>query len=88
MVMLLVMQSRQCDQLFAASGDLAALPIGHYPEHRQTEPHLHRHRHQAARWLARTGESPEQVILEALGNIPTTAHLLGGAAIGTDATKA
>ncbi|HRD10765.1 MAG TPA: GMC family oxidoreductase [Mycobacterium sp.] len=43
---------------------------------------------QAARWLAaRTGGIPQSNILEALGNIPTTAHLLGGAAIGTDATQ-
>jgi cholesterol oxidase len=42
---------------------------------------------QAARWLAeRTGGIAQSNILEALGNIPTTAHLLGGAAIGADAS--
>lgn len=40
----------------------------------------------AARWLAeRTGGIAQSNILEALGNIPTTVHLLGGAAIGVDA---
>ncbi|GAA2404268.1 GMC oxidoreductase [Mycolicibacterium llatzerense] len=42
---------------------------------------------QAARWLAeRTGGIAQSNVLEALGNIPSTAHLLGGAVIG--ATRA
>ena len=37
---------------------------------------------QAARWLAeRTGGIAQSNVLEALGNIPSTAHLLGGAVI-------
>lgn len=40
----------------------------------------------AAAWLARhTGGIAQSNVLEALGNIPTTAHLLGGAVIGADA---
>jgi cholesterol oxidase len=40
---------------------------------------------QAARWLAQeTGGVPQSIILEALANIPTTAHILGGAVIGAD----
>jgi len=40
---------------------------------------------QAARWLAeRTGGIAQSNVLEALANIPTTAHLLGGAVIGAD----
>ena len=40
----------------------------------------------AAEWLAEhTGGIAQSSTLEALGNIPTTAHLLGGAVIGTDA---
>ena len=36
-------------------------------------------------WLAEhTGGIPQSSILEALANIPTTAHILGGAAIGAD----
>jgi cholesterol oxidase len=38
---------------------------------------------QAARWLAEhTGGIAQSNVLEALGNIPSTAHLLGGAVIG------
>lgn len=41
---------------------------------------------EAAHWLARhTGGIAQSNLLEALGNIPTTAHLLGGAVIGADA---
>ena len=43
---------------------------------------------QAAQWLAKhTGGIAQSNILEALGNIPTTAHLLGGAVIGADAAS-
>jgi len=42
----------------------------------------------AALWLAaHTGGIAQSNSLEALGNIPTTAHLLGGAVIGVDATR-
>ncbi|WP_454743612.1 GMC oxidoreductase [Cupriavidus necator] len=41
---------------------------------------------QAAQWLAKhTGGIAQSNVLEALGNIPTTAHVLGGAVIGVDA---
>jgi len=41
---------------------------------------------QAARWLAkRTGGIAQSNILEALADIPTSAHVLGGAVIGADA---
>jgi cholesterol oxidase len=37
----------------------------------------------AARWLARrTGGFPQSMMVEALANIPATAHILGGAVIG------
>jgi cholesterol oxidase len=43
---------------------------------------------QAAQWLAKhTGGVAQSNLLEALGNIPTTAHLLGGAVIGADAAS-
>lgn len=43
---------------------------------------------QAAQWLARhTGGIAQSNVLEALGNIPTTAHVLGGAVIGADAAN-
>jgi cholesterol oxidase len=42
----------------------------------------------AAKWLAQhTGGIAQSNLLEALGNIPTTAHLVGGAVIGADATS-
>ena len=40
----------------------------------------------AAAWLAeRTGGIAQSMVPEALANIPTTAHILGGAVIGADA---
>jgi cholesterol oxidase len=42
---------------------------------------------QAAQWLARrTGGIAQSNVLEALADIPTTAHVLGGAVIGADAS--
>lgn len=42
----------------------------------------------AAEWLAkRTGGIAQSNVLEAVGNIPTTAHVLGGAVIGADAAR-
>ena len=42
----------------------------------------------AAEWLARdTGGIAQSNVLEALGNIPTAAHILGGAVIGADANS-
>lgn len=42
---------------------------------------------QAASWLARrTGGVPQSMVVEALANIPATAHILGGAVIGRDAS--
>jgi cholesterol oxidase len=39
----------------------------------------------AAEWLAKkTGGVAQSVVLEAVANIPTTAHILGGAVIGRD----
>ncbi len=43
---------------------------------------------QAAEWLARrTGGIAQSNVLEALADIPTTAHVLGGAVIGADAAS-
>jgi cholesterol oxidase len=44
--------------------------------------------YQAARWIEQhTGGTASSLILEAAANIPATAHLLGGAAIGPDAAS-
>ena len=43
---------------------------------------------QAAEWIAeRTGGIAQSSIMEALANIPTTAHILGGAVIGADPSR-
>lgn len=43
---------------------------------------------QAAEWLAaHTGGHAQSMVLEAWANIPTTAHILGGAVIGADASS-
>ena len=42
---------------------------------------------EATEWVARhTGGIPQSGFLEAFANIPTTAHILGGAPIGRDAS--
>ena len=42
---------------------------------------------EATEWIAKhTGGIPQSGVLEALANIPTTAHILGGAVIGRDAS--
>jgi len=41
---------------------------------------------EAVEWLAkRTGGTPQGMIMDSFFNTPTTAHILGGAAIGADA---
>ena len=43
---------------------------------------------EAAQWLAkRTGGIAQSMLLEAVANIPSTAHILGGAVIGHDAVS-
>jgi cholesterol oxidase len=43
---------------------------------------------QAAEWFAqRTGGIAQSSVMEALLNIPTTAHILGGAVIGSDPSR-
>jgi choline dehydrogenase-like flavoprotein len=42
----------------------------------------------AAEWIANwTGGYGQSMLLEAVANIPTTAHILGGAVVGSDATR-
>jgi cholesterol oxidase len=42
---------------------------------------------EAAEWLARrTGGYAQSMVLEAWANVPTTAHILGGAVVGRDAS--
>jgi cholesterol oxidase len=88
MVMLLVMQSRDNAIAFRARkrrlGRGYRLSTTQHSE--KPSPTYIDKGNQAAQWLARrTGGIAQSNVLEALGNIPSTAHLLGGAVIGADA---
>ena len=88
MVMLLVMQSRDNAIAFRARkrrlGGGYRLSTTQHSE--KPSPTYIDKGNQAAQWLARrTGGIAQSNVLEALGNIPSTAHLLGGAVIGADA---
>jgi cholesterol oxidase len=90
MVMLLVMQSR--DNAIAFRARKRLLGRGYRLSTTQNSdkpiPTYIDKGHQAAQWLARrTGGIAQSNVLEALGNIPSTAHLLGGAVIGADAKR-
>ncbi len=85
MVMLLVMQSHDNAISFRARkrrwGNGYRLTTVQYTDN--PAPTYIDKGNQAARWLAeRTGGIAQSNVLEALGNIPSTAHLLGGAVIG------
>src|SRR5207344_1650766 len=65
-------------------GRAVALPTEQDPENPM--PTFFPIANQAAEWLAaKTGGTAQSYIPEALFNIPTTAHILGGAVIGKDA---
>jgi cholesterol oxidase len=88
MVMLLVMQSR--DNAIAFRARKRPLGGGYRlcttQNSEKPSPTYIDKGNQAAQWLARrTGGIAQSNVLEALGNIPSTAHLLGGAVIGADA---
>ena len=90
MVMLLVMQSRDNAIAFRARkrrlGGGYRLSTTQHSE--KPSPTYIDKGNQAAQWLARrTGGIAQSNVLEALGNIPSTAHLLGGAVIGADAKR-
>jgi cholesterol oxidase len=88
MVMLLVMQSR--DNAIAFRARKRRLGRGYrlstVQDRDKPSPTYIDKGNQAAQWLAkRTGGIAQSSVLEALANIPSTAHLLGGAVIGADA---
>lgn len=87
MVMLLVMQSRDNAMSFRARKRLwrNSYRLSTVQDHDNPNPTYIEMGQQAARWLAEhTGGIAQSNVLEALGNIPSTAHLLGGAVIGAD----
>lgn len=57
-------------------------------DHSKPNPSYIEAANQAAQWLAkRTGGIAQSNIFEALADIPTSAHVLGGAVIGADASS-
>ena len=90
MVMLLVMQSR--DNAIAFRARKRRFGRGYRLSTAQNSdkpiPTYIEKGNQAAQWLAEyTGGIAQSNVLEALANVPSTAHLLGGAVIGTDADR-
>jgi cholesterol oxidase len=87
-VIFLVMQSLDNAIAFRAKKDLfggVSLTTEQDPE--KPNPTFIEVGNRAAQWLAqKTGGTAQSMLLEALANIPTTAHILGGAVIGRDAT--
>jgi cholesterol oxidase len=90
MVMLLVMQSLDNAIALRAKKKWFGRGVTLYTEQNRDKPNptFIPGGNAAAAWLAKhTGGIAQSNVLEALGNIPTTAHLLGGAVIGADSTK-
>jgi cholesterol oxidase len=85
-VLLLVMQSLDNAISFRAKRGLfgrVSLTTEQDPE--KPNPTFIEAGNEAAQWLAqRTGGYAQSMVLEAWANIPTTAHILGGAVIGRD----
>lgn len=86
-VMLLVMQSLDNAISFVAKrGLFGGVHLSTQQDPRKPNPTFIAEGYEAARWLANlTGGIPQSMLPEALANIPTTAHILGGAVIGKDA---
>jgi len=89
-VILLVMQSLDNAIAFVSRRGLfggVSMRTRQDPEH--PNPTFIREGFDAAAWLAQhTGGTAQSMLTEALANIPTTAHILGGAVIGRDADSA
>jgi cholesterol oxidase len=86
-VLLLVMQSLDNAISFVAKRDmLGRMRLSTRQDPDKPNPTFIPEGFEAARWLAaQTGGVAQCMGLEALANIPTTAHILGGVAIGKDA---
>ena len=87
-VILLVMQSLDNALRFVPRrGLLGGVRLGTAQDAAHPNPTFIREGFEAAEWLARhTGGLAQSMVTEALADIPTTAHLLGGAVIGRDAS--
>jgi cholesterol oxidase len=88
-VLLLVMQSLDnAIEFVARRGLFGGVRLGTRQDAANPNPTFIREGFDAARWLAlETGGLPQSMVAEALADIPTTAHILGGAVIGADAAS-
>ena len=87
-VILLVMQSLDTALRFVPRrGLLGGVRLGTAQDAARPNPTFIQEGFDAAEWLAaQTGGLAQSMLTEALADIPTTAHLLGGAVIGRDAS--
>jgi len=87
-VIMLVMQSLDNAIAFVAKrGVFGGVSLATEQDPRNPNPTFIREGFDAAAWLAQeTGGIAQSMVMEALANIPTTAHILGGAVIGSDAS--
>jgi len=88
-VILLVMQSLDNAIAFRARrGLFGGVKLTTEQDPEKPNPTFIEAGNRAAEWLARQmGGTAQSMVLEALANIPTTAHILGGAVIGRDASS-
>jgi cholesterol oxidase len=86
-LILLVMQSLDNAIAFVARRSLfGGVSLSTRQDTEQPNPTFIQEGFDAADWLAKeTGGLAQSMVTEALANIPTTAHILGGAVIGADA---
>ncbi|MDP1901002.1 MAG: GMC family oxidoreductase [Rubrivivax sp.] len=86
-VILLVMQSLDNAISFVARrGPFGGVSLSTRQNPQCPNPTFIQEGFDAAAWLAQeTGGTAQSMLMEALANIPTTAHILGGAVIGRDA---
>lgn len=86
-LLLLVMQSLDNAMSFEARrGWFGGVKLSTRQDPDKPNPTFIEAGNRAAEWLAeRTGGYAQSIVLEALANIPSTAHILGGAVIGRDA---
>ena len=88
-VIFLVMQSLDNAISFRAKrGLFGGVSLGTRQDPEKPNPTFIEAGNRAAAWLAQhTGGYAQSMVLEAWANIPTTAHILGGAVIGRDANS-
>jgi cholesterol oxidase len=87
--LVLVMQSLDnAIEFVARKGLFGGIRFGTRQDPNRPNPTFIREGFEATRWLAQaTGGLAQSMVTEAIANIPTTAHILGGAVIGADASS-